>query len=202
MGIRNLSTASISTGAKRSKFWDQSATTANPAMDSIATLAVTSGTVSSVVFDNIPQTYKHLELRMYLRDNRAVTGYGETNLIFNNVTTNSSSVYYKFRLYSNASTINGTYYANIDQLYGPSYPRDSSYTGVFGAQVWKIEDYTNTNKHKAYLAYGGFNGTGSDEISYWAGAWTGTSALTRIDILPNQTGFNTYSHFALYGIKG
>lgn len=174
----------------------------NPAMESIATLAVTSGTVNSVVFNSIPQTYKHLELRMYLRDYRQVTGFGETNLVFNNVTANSSSVYYKQRLASQSGNITGYYSANADQLYGPSYPRGSSYTGIFGAQVWKIQDYTNTNKHKAYLAYGGFYGSGSDEVSYWAGAYTGTEALTRIDILPNQFGFDTYSHFALYGIKG
>lgn len=202
MGIRSLSTASISTGTKRSKIWDQSAQVTPPAFESIATYAVTSGTVNTITFDNIPQTYKHLELRMILRDYRQVTGFGETNILFNNVTANSSSVYYKQRLASQGGNITGYYSANADQLYGPSYPRGSSYSGIFGAQVWKIEDYTNTNKHKAYLAYGGFYGSGSDEVSYWAGAWTGTSALTRIDIYPNQFGFDTYSHFALYGIKG
>jgi hypothetical protein len=179
-----------------------SGASANAAMESIATYAVTSGTVNSITFNSIPQTYKHLELRMILRDYRTVTGFGEPQLVFNNNTSSNSSVYYKQVLYSGSSTILGSYYANADPLYTPAYPRASSYSNVFGAQVIKIQDYTNTNKHKAYLAWGGFNGTGSDSIAYWAGAYTGTEALTRIDIGPNQFGFDTYSHFALYGIKG
>ncbi len=71
MGIRSLRTASISTGAKRSKFWDQTARVADNSYESIATVNVGSSGSSFVEFTSIPSTYKHLQIRA----NSRYTGY-------------------------------------------------------------------------------------------------------------------------------
>jgi hypothetical protein len=170
--------------------------------ESIATVTVGAGGQSSISFSSIPSTYKHLQIRAVMRDTSGTTGYGETDIRLNNNSGGASS-YVKHYLRGNGTAASAGYFSNGDDLYGSSYPRGGSYTGVFGAQIIDILDYTNTNKNKTIRVLGGFDGNGAGEISLWSGLYfANTNAITQIDIFPNQTGFAQYSSFALYGVKG
>jgi hypothetical protein len=88
MGIRSLSAASISTGAKRSKFWDQSAVIVlppAPVYDSISSYLAT-GTVSDITLGSIPSTYRHLQIRVMGFSNN----FGSIFMEINGDTTNAN----------------------------------------------------------------------------------------------------------------
>jgi len=90
MAIRSFKTSSISTGTKRSKFWDQSATIEVPGnYYSIASYTVPSDTNSVVEFTSINQTYKDLVLIVRAGATYGGSGGGSGGkLYFNNDTTN------------------------------------------------------------------------------------------------------------------
>jgi hypothetical protein len=93
--------------------------------------------------------------------------------------------------------------ANQDRMYMSYYPGSaSSNTQRYGVTVIDILDYADTNKYKTVRALSGddLNGSGTAAIS--SGLWRSTSAITSIELLPNDVAFAQYSSFALYGIKG
>ena len=175
--------------------------------ESIATLTgsgnLASNAGNSFDFTSIPSTFKHLQLRLFVHDTSVSTGYGETDIRINNDSGGTSS--YKkhyLRTTSNAANWSSGYFSNPDDLYGPSYPRGGSYSGTWGFQIIDILDYASSSKSKTIKAYGGFvEPGGTAELSLWGGLWLNQSAINRITIYPNQYGYATYSHAALYGLK-
>jgi hypothetical protein len=199
MGIRSLKSASISTGTKSSKFWDQS--TVLSSYESIATVNVGSGGVSSVSFSSIPSTYKHLQIRGIVRSDRvnSVEGF---NYQLNGV---SSSSYYYHRLYGDGSA------AAADNAGGlgtgnstGQIPASTATANVFGVMVMDILDYQNTNKYKTTRSLLGFDSNGSGTIWFASGLYSAnTNAISSISFYGSSTSnISQYSSFALYGIKG
>lgn len=166
--------------------------------ESIATVNLT-GTQSSVSFTSIPSTYKHLQIRAIAKSNRTSEVQATYRFRFNS---DSSSAYSYHRLMGDGSSASssGGAASNYSYLYwGIS---TSDYANVFGASIWDILDYSNTNKNKTVRYLGGVDNNGSGGISLGSGAWLNTGAVSRID-LDIDTGFSfiQYSQFALYGIK-
>jgi len=158
--------------------------------DSIATLAGTgaSGTIS---FTSIPQTYTHLQLRVY--GGVATTATSSSNLQFNNDSTAAN--YATHFLYGNgASAAAG---GGTSTLYGIYVNGISS---APSATIIDILDYTNTNKNKVSRSLNGYDANGSGVVNLLSGLWLSTAAITRLDIVAGQN-WGTYSSFALYGIK-
>ena len=194
MGIRNLSTASISTGAKRSKFWDQTSVYAPSSYESIATATVGSGGSTGVTFSNIPSTYSHLEIRattlnasnfytIKLRFNGSSSGYNASQLTSFNAT----------------STSGGGPDADTGAMIGVGARNATSYSAI---SIAKIYEYTKTNLYKRWIATSGTDGNGTGQTKVTYGYWASTDAITSIYCYADGSTMNEHTTFALYGIKG
>lgn len=201
MGVRSLKTASMVTGVKRSKFWDQSAVVLPPgSYESIQTITLGSA-APSVTFNSIPQTYKHLQVRSFIRNGVATIG-GQSQLRLNG---DSGLNYTYHTLYATGS---GSVSSSGDGNYNWSYGADRFAGGndtanTFGASILDFLDYSNTSKFKTFRSFGGYDANGSGQIRLHSSLWMSTSAITTI-YFENQGGGNyaAGSQFALYGIKG
>ena len=164
----------------------------------IATTVVGSGGVASVTFSSIPQTYSHLQLRIIGRSDNA-TNESYIALTYNNVTTNN---YTEHGIYADGASVyanggTGNPFAIAQRLAG-----GNATSGIFGAIVIDILDYTNTNKLKTMRSLGGVDRNGAGAIGFYSSILTTTTdAITRLDLKSNLGNLVQYSHFALYGIK-
>jgi hypothetical protein len=196
MGIRSLKTASISTGVKRSKVWDQSAQLLVDGYESIATQAVGSGGASSITFSSIPSTYKHLQIRNV---SRQVTGSGPSDTFvtarFNGDTAGNYMSHYFLGDGSSAGA-GATSVSSTNCWFGVNATGNA---GTMQANIIDILDYANTSKHKTIRVLSGSDRNGSGVIVLQSALWMNTAAMSSIVITGT---FTEYSHFALYGIKG
>lgn len=171
----------------------------NNFMEPIATTLVGSGGVNSIVFNDIPQTYKHLQLRYLAKDNRGSAG-DDIRIVFNS-DTNSTSYYYH-RLIGTGSSVFGQSVANENGI-GLIASTTSIATETFGAGIVDILDYTNSSKNKTVRTLSGWDSNGSGNIALYSNLWSNTNAISSIKLEPaNGTTLQQYSRFSLYGIKG
>jgi hypothetical protein len=166
--------------------------------ESISTVTVGSGGVSSVDFNSIATTWTHLQVRAIFKETYN-TGTSLDNL---NVRFNSDS---------SASYIRHAFWGTGASYYAESYtgqtlgaiaitPRNPS-GSYYGAMVLDILDYANTNKKKSLKSFNGVDLNGSGEIRFSSVLWNKTDAITSISFTGDSSGFQQYSSFALYGIK-
>lgn len=169
------------------------------AYESIATTVITSDT-ASVTFSSIPQTYKHLQLRMFAKTDRA--DLEDVTLIQFNGDTAANYSYHNIRGNGTAASSEGAASTSYIYLHFAS-TGSTGVTNIFASSVVDILDYADTNKFKTTRSLHGFDANGSGRIYLASGNWRSTSAITSI-VLDQQFGTNwkQYSHFALYGIKG
>lgn len=168
------------------------------AYESIATVYIASGTQAMVTFDNIPQGYKHLQIRGIVQN--TATGVNSGWLVAR--LNNDSGANYSYHILSgyNASPSGGSAGSQTALLVGDS---SNAGNGTYGPFVIDIADYSLTNKYKnTFGKNGAIAPTSFAEHNYLSGIYTSTNAITRIDIWTGSYNWNTYSHVALYGIKG
>lgn len=173
-----------------------------PVFDSIATISIaTSGVVLNAEFTNIPDTYKHLQIRAVCK-----SGYGGNttfgmNATFNNDTT--ANIYTNKVLYNSSTTVSAAYSLNNYMAIVNSGGGGTS-SGFYAPFICDILDYANTNKYKTVRTLGGFaaNGTGGDIITFRRSLWKSTNKITSIQLKTSGDYWTQYSHFALYGIGG
>lgn len=148
---------------------------------------------ASVVFDNIPQTYKHLQIRFIGKSTRSATD-DDLRLTFNS----STGTYYRHELYGNGTNAlsfsSSSTYIEVGYLLG-----NNSNSNSFGTGVIDILDYSNTNKNSVTKSLTG--GLGLDRIKLMSGAWFNTAAVTSITLSAVNGNLQTKSSFALYGIQ-
>lgn len=175
---------------------------ASTSYESIATTTL-GGNQTTITFSSIPTTYKHLQLRIFARTNRAANTQANCLIKINS---DSGSNYYPYHALdgdgaSATASANGSTGTNIivNRLSGAT-----AGASIYGAIIVDFLDYQNTNKYKTTRSIGGvdFNGTGV--INFSSGLWMSTSAINRLDIttINGTADFIQYSSFALYGIKG
>ncbi len=200
MGIRSLSNASISTGVKRSKVWDQSAVVLNTAYESIATTTVGAGGTSTITFSSIPSTYKHLQIRGVGRLTTASSGASNIGVRLNSDTGTN----YSYHILSGRDGTTGSGGAgSSNQMYLPDMIiRDGSTANVYSGFVIDILEYANTNTNKTIRGLSGWDANGTGKIALTSGSWRNTAAVTSITLVPESDLYKQYSSFALYGIKG
>ena len=168
---------------------------------SIATTTVGVGGTGTITFSDIPQTYKHLQIRVIGRTNRAAQTVDSFRVQFNNITTTSQ--YRSHFVYGSGSVVASADGGNTAGIASYRTTASNSTSGMFGASIVDILDYTNTNKYKTSRCLGGTDQNGSGEMYLGSGVWMNTAAISEIDIVPNiGTIFSQYSSFALFGIKG
>lgn len=174
---------------------------AGATFEHIAT-AFGSGTSGTITFSNIPQTYKHLQLRIIARHEDGSSDQVEYNYLrFNGVTTNTYTIHglssYGAEGYNQASS--------GGQMFVGYSNSPASGANQHAAALCDISDYAVTTKNKTIMSLtGGGNDSGS-RMSLFSGAYYSTDAITSLSIIsPNTTTrpFRTTSRFSLYGIKG
>jgi hypothetical protein len=170
--------------------------TQSTSYESIATVTP-SGT--SVTFSSIPQTYKHLQVRLISRTTRNDASVDGIYLRMNGDTAGNYSNHFLQGNGSSASAVAG---ANVTVIVG-AYNGADAQTGanIFSASVWDILDYTNTNKYKTTRSLFGYDDNSAGTITLGSGNWRNTAAVTSLTFLA-EGNFVANSHFALYGIKG
>jgi hypothetical protein len=190
MGIRSLKTASISTGVKRSKVWDQSAAVSNSDYELI-TRTTLSAYTDTVLFSSIPQTYKHLQVRA------TMNGTGAWWLV-TRVNGNTTIANYTSRgSYTNGSTLTDM---NLGAGAGGSYTYTSliEASGILSSIIDYV-DYTSTSKNKNIRALWGADRNGSGNTGFHIGSFYQAGAITEVGL---YGAFDANSTFAIYGIKG
>lgn len=176
----------------------------NNFMEPIASTLVGASGSAIIEFNDIPQTYKHLQIRLIGRTNRSTAAIDQMNIRFNsdagtNYVTNHYIQGNGSAVYAGANTS-----GNLMTVYRLTADGAPTLSGAFGVSIIDILDYANTNKNKTLRALSGQDmNTVSGEVFFVSAAWMSTTAISSIIITPNVgTLFNQYSRFSLYGIKG
>lgn len=162
------------------------------AYDSLATVTVPSGGVSSIVFSGIPQGYRHLELRFNCIIN------ADLNIRFNG----DSSITYPYHYTYGAG---GTPVSATDTGFTYGYIGYGGFGGAGAtmAGVSTILDYSSTIKFKTLKSINGNDGnTAGGGVMFTSSLWRSTSAINSLTIYSKDSvSLSQHSSFALYGIK-
>ena len=147
---------------------------------------------SSVTFDNIPQTgYTDLKIVASAR-----TAYGYywdgTFLRFNNTTTT-----YSTKLIYGDGSAAGSFGSSTDILC--YFVASSATANTFSNTEIYIPNYTSSNAKSVSIDTAIENNGNPVLSNLCAGLWSGTSAITSIQLVP-QAAFQAGSSFSLYGI--
>jgi hypothetical protein len=174
----------------------------NNYMETIASTLVGSGGTASITFSNIPQGYKHLQLRAIATTNRAANDQDYFRVRFNSDTGTNYSAHVLEGYGSGIGALATTSTASPYTFIGGG---NIAGTNVFGTAVVDILDYSNTNKYKTTRALSGIE-TNNTESRMWLSSslWQNTAAISTItiDSVYGATSIKQYSRFSLYGIKG
>lgn len=194
MAIRQLSTASIKTGSKSNKLWNQD--TQQGAMVPIATIFGT-GTAGEISFTSIPQIYQDLMVVLNVVTANATYGfpyfyvntYGSPSPSWTRVYGTGAAIVSDRASTSTSGSVTHWGYRIIDQ--------------TPGAGVIHILDYANTSKFKTILSRGAGDANGSGSVSMTVTTHASTSGITSLNAASFAAGCNYSgaSSFTLYGIK-
>ena len=167
-----------------------------------------SASASTITISNIPQTYKHLQIRAILRNTTtAATGAEICRIRFNSDT---SSNYSNHSLFTNGVTNpssptvgSGSAVSQTSSSSGPVFVISSALPNAFSTGIVDIFDYTSTNKNKTIRTLTGGNvNTDGGWVALYSGLWYKTpEAITSITFTPSLLDFAQYSSFALYGVN-
>ena len=170
---------------------------ANPTMTLIASNTVGSGGVSSVTFSSIPQTgYTDLKIVSSTRFSSG-PGNGTVYMYFNADTTASN--YTTERLLGDGSSASSGSYNSPNTFYTNL---SSTTANTFTSSDIYIPNYTSSTVKSFSVDSAQENMSSSGLLNITAGIWSGTAAITSVQITSYTTDiFAQYSTFYLYGIK-
>jgi hypothetical protein len=162
----------------------------------ITTTTVSGTSTSSVVFDvtGLGSTYKHLQIRMTARNDRAIS-LDNISLRFNS---DSGSNYGNHRLAGDGSSVTSGYDALTKGLAGLQ-TGASATSSVYSATVLDILDPFSTSKNKTTRS---LTGVSVSSIRLYSNLWRSTSAITSINLFCDPGNYFAGSRFSIYGLKG
>lgn len=162
----------------------------NPSsFDSISTVVVGAGSAASITFSSIPQTYKHLQIRLFAKNSDG-NAFGSVAMSINGGAGEARHDIYGT---GSANGVSGTGGSFIVYIGG---------NAQFGGGIVDILDYTDTNKTKVSRGLSGVDNNGSGLSAFVSGLETTQTAISSLTFASTSTNLSQYSHFALYGIKG
>jgi hypothetical protein len=166
------------------------------AFESIAT-ATGDGSAASITFSSIPSTYKHLQLRVLVRD--ANSANSQYVFYFN---AGATPTYGSHRLTGNGTAVTATGTASNAEMQYAAFTGAIT-TSTYGVAIIDVIDYASTTKNKTIRSMFGFDSNGAGTIGLSSAVWVATNAVTAITFYnANNNGLATGSVFSLYGIKG
>lgn len=175
--------------------------------ENIQTILI-NGATSSITFSNIPQNYKHLQIRILAQTNRATYNIDGLRLRFNGDSGNNYSYHSITADPTTGGTTVGASYSSAQSniLFGQV--GTTVATNVFGVSIVDLLDYANNTKYKTLRALSGVetNGGAGGYSGYnglYSGAWINFNSIYSINIYSDtSSSIQQFSSFALYGIKG
>lgn len=169
------------------------------AYDSLGSVTVGAGGVASVTFSSIPSGYKHLQIRLISRSNRADSN-DQIGIQFNGDTANNYGSHGMWGNGSSVTTAQLNYPASAVTL--PWTSGNNNTSGVFGVSVIDVLDYGNSSKYKTVRGLSGYDNNGSGLVALGSGLWSSTAVVTSVTVKPYYGSlWNQYSSIALYGVK-
>jgi len=153
---------------------------------------------SSVTFSNIPQTYKHLEIRSVAKETSAANGSYNLRIRFNG---DSGANYTIHRLFGNGTSATSDAFTSTTSTIAGNVAANG-FSNVQGAGICQILDYNSTGKLKTVKTLSGADTNSTDSYIFnTSGLWLSTSAITSITLITDATSLAAGSMFALYGVK-
>jgi hypothetical protein len=163
-------------------------------MHFIQSITAPSGAIARFDFTNIPQTFTHLQLRVY---GSSTLSAGNDNLAmyFNNDTGNNYSTNY---ISGSGSGVGSGQFANNPRFYIPSL-FSAATSNQPSTAIIDVLDYSNPNKNKTIRIITGWDANGSGSVATISNLWMSTAAINRFT---GDTSGNIAQHsrFDLYGI--
>jgi hypothetical protein len=161
----------------------------------IATVILSSA--GTAYFSNIPQNYKHLQVRAATLVNGTSNGNYQDSWAFNSDYTGSN--YSTHQLRGNGSSVVSQYYSTGMFMQFASF---TSGTPVTNTAIFDVLDYSNTNKFKTARLFGGVAGPSSNFITLSSALWKSTAAISAIEYNYGGVQLGANSRVSLYGIRG
>lgn len=157
-------------------------------------------TAASVTFTSIPQTYTDLLLKFSCRSTSTAGAdiYANLRIQFNSDTGNN---YNGLLLFGTGSTGGGgNYTSQSGNLF--SYANGNVTTAnIFSNGELYIPNYTSSNQKVSFVDCVVENNATVGFVEFGAERWTGTNAITTIDVVSIYGLHTANSNFYLYGIK-
>ena len=166
-------------------------------MEPIATTLISSAT-GTVTFSNIPQGYKHLQVRTLTRSASGGAAFGGTQLTFNGDTTTSNYTFH--RLIGDGSSASAYGQSGLDYIIRTALSGLAA--SIYAVSVIDILDYSNVYKFKTTRCLtGGDNNSTVGIVGLFSQLWMNTAPITSMTFTPSSTNFDVNSRFSLYGVK-
>jgi hypothetical protein len=169
------------------------------AYDAIASTVISNSTTTTINFNSIPQTYKHLQIRGLSQG--TYTAYNITTYI--NFSGDTGGNYSFHEVVADGSALS-TVYDTRTALWIRGNNPGTYYSNAWATVIMDILDYTNTNKTKTIRTMSGwhaFAGGAAGQITMNGGLWNSTSAITSISLQIATDYWKPNTRYALYGIK-
>jgi hypothetical protein len=160
----------------------------------IAGSTVGAGGATNISFASIPQTFTHLQIRMFAANASAA----DFTIFFN---FDTATNYIQHNLYGDGSSATTYFYGAGANAITFAFPFQGMVSSTsFASAVMDVLDYTNTNKNKTTRAIGGIDRNGSGLVALESGLWRSTAAISSINVSLTAGTFVQNSRFDLYGI--
>jgi len=156
--------------------------------------------IISYTFENIPQNYKHLQIRGITRSSFPSTQNNLT-LDINGDTTNTSHYHV---LYASGNSIFSYNGLNFPGPYCGAVVGNSQAANILSPVIIDILDYTSSTKYKVFKSMYGFSGNLESETGIQSSVFMGSlAAITSINIvLAASAAMMPGTVWSLYGIRG
>lgn len=169
---------------------------------SIQTITLSSSAINND-FTAIPQTFKHLQLRVIGRLDDTGSGAGALRIRVGNSTFDTGANYARHNLEGDGATAGAQGSASQTNIaVTATLPENSVTTGIFGVAIIDIHDYSSSTKNKTFRSFSGQDRNGAGNVELISGLWMSTSAINQIRLYGDGSGLKAGTVIALYGIKG
>ena len=166
----------------------------------LASTTVGVGGASTITFNNIPQNYTDLLLRVSGRSTRSDYTFGSISIAFNKSAVASYSYNWLKGDGTNPNTGTGSAQTTVLDLY--TMPSSTATANTFGNNDIYIPNYTSANNKSVSIDGVSENNATLSQAILTAGLWANTTAINSITLTEtNGNSFAQYSTAYLYGIR-
>lgn len=158
--------------------------------------AVGTGSSGNITISNIPQTFQHLQIRIFARMDGGGAYFANASRFNGDTGTN-----YGIRFYGVETTTVSVSGSNGNTLfYSGVAAAGSSDARIYGATILDIYDYSSTTKTKAVRTFHGVNTNGNGAVGMNTGTWNSTAAITSFSLLASFGNWTNLTRVDVYGI--